>query len=156
MRRRKKQKPIRRHHGMRNSAEWTSWQGMKKRCGNPRHEVFRYYGARGIKVCNRWIYGAHGRSGFQLFFLDMGRKPSPAHTLDRIDNDGNYTPGNCRWATILEQNRNRRGVKLSPAKARHIRKGNATNKMLAIKYGCSRGAIWRARIGLTWREVRRF
>ncbi len=75
---------------------------MKQRCYNPRFHKYADYGARGIKVCERW------RDSFEAFLGDMGPKPSPRHTLDRKENDGDYTPENCRWATSLEQGANKR------------------------------------------------
>lgn len=76
------------------------WQGMKKRCMNPSSNVFRHYGERGIRVCEEW------RISYDAFLADMGERPSPQHSLDRINNEGNYEPSNCRWATRTEQNNN--------------------------------------------------
>ena len=80
--------------------------GMKQRCMNPNSHIWKYYGGRGIKVCARWL----GRVGFDNFVDDMGPKPTPQHTLDRVDNDGDYAPGNCRWASMKEQALNRRAT----------------------------------------------
>jgi hypothetical protein len=83
--------------------EYLIWQGMIQRCTNRRHITFGRYGGRGIKVCARWM------GSFEAFFEDMGPKPSPSHSLDRYpDRDGNYEPGNVRWATSKEQTRNTR------------------------------------------------
>lgn len=81
------------------------WRSMKRRCQNPKDKRFARYGGRGIKVCARWL------DSFDAFAADMGVCPSGA-SLDRIDNDGNYEPGNCRWATKLEQTNNRSNSKL--------------------------------------------
>ena len=81
--------------------EYRSWQMMKNRCHNPKARDYKYYGARGITVCKRW------RDSYEAFLVDMGRKPSPLHTLDRKNSDKGYTPSNCRWATREEQSRNR-------------------------------------------------
>lgn len=72
---------------------------MKKRCTNPNSRNYKRYGGRGITVCERW-------QSFENFFSDMGKKPSPEHSIDRINNDGNYEPSNCRWATRIQQREN--------------------------------------------------
>lgn len=78
---------------------------MLRRCTNPEAWQWGYYGGRGIKVCQRWNTVDGG--SFENFLADMGERPSSSVSLDRIDNDGDYEPGNCRWATRVEQRRNR-------------------------------------------------
>lgn len=80
---------------------YSTWDAMKQRCSNPNNAKYRHYGGRGIKVCERWLT-------FSSFLEDVGEKPSPKHTLDRIDNDGDYERANVRWATQREQNFNQR------------------------------------------------
>lgn len=92
-------------HGKSNSPEWVAWRAMKQRCYDPKFRAFPYYGGRGISVCERW------RNSFDAFYADMGLKPSSAHSLDRIDVEGNYEVSNCRWATAVEQSANKRIVK---------------------------------------------
>ena len=82
--------------------EYRTWERMLSRCGNPRNISYKNYGARGITVCDRW------RESFLAFLEDMGIKPDPSLTLERIDNDKGYEPGNCRWATRADNLANRR------------------------------------------------
>lgn len=98
-------KPLRLRHGHayfgRVTPVYQTWVGMIQRCTNQRGPGWKYYGGRGIKVCDRWL------SSFENFLADMGEKPEGL-SLDRINNDGNYEPSNCRWATRSEQQKNRR------------------------------------------------
>lgn len=89
-----------------------SFSGMLGRCTNENDRYFENYGGRGIVVCDRWLNGEGGKTGFALFLKDMGPRPSASHSIDRRDNDGNYEPDNCRWATPTEQARNRRSNRL--------------------------------------------
>lgn len=93
-------------HGMTNTPEFRSWHSMIKRCTHPSHTFWKRYGGRGITVCDRWRNGEGGRSGFECFYDDMGIRRRGL-TIDRINNDGNYEPSNCRWATHSEQQKNK-------------------------------------------------
>ena len=93
-------------HGMSNSIEWRTWSGIIQRCHNPKSDNYHRYGGSGIEVCPRW------RTGFINFFSDMGKRPNGKYSLERIDNSKGYSPENCKWATVYEQARNRRDIRL--------------------------------------------
>lgn len=93
---------LKERHGMNGTPEYLAWQNMKARCYKKNCSGYTNYGGRGIEVCDQW------RNSFSAFYAYMGKRPTPKHSIDRLDNDGNYEPSNCHWATRLEQQRNRR------------------------------------------------
>lgn len=127
------------HSGRVKSSTYNSWQQMIRRCNNKTHKQYKNYGGRGIIVCARWL----GKRGFENFLKDMGERPSGL-TIERIENNGNYEPENCKWASYLEQNRNRRSN-------RYIEYGG--KKMILAQWarelGISGGTL-RKRLVLGW------
>lgn len=119
--------PKPRTHGKSRTKEFKNWDAMLGRCRNPNNSAFANYGGRGIKVCDRWV------NSFEDFMADMGPRP-PGYTVERIDNNGDYEPSNCKWATRKEQSRNRR-ISITAAEDEAIK-----NYFLA---GYSGGAIAR-------------
>lgn len=101
-----------RAHGASKTKLYKVWASMKQRCENPRNKSYKNYGARGISVCDAWS------SSFEKFLFDMGERPAPDLSIDRINNDGDYEPGNCRWATAAEQRLNTRPQKPGLGRAR--------------------------------------
>ena len=93
-------------HGMSNTPEHQTWGSMLSRCHNPNHRAYKHYGGRGIFVCERW------RKSFQSFLDDVGFRPTPQHSIDRIDNNAGYEIDNVRWATVEEQRNNKRNNRI--------------------------------------------
>lgn len=127
-------------HGGSRLPEYGIWCGMRRRCSNPNDAAWRYYGGRGIKVCARWD------ESFSAFLEDMGRRPSPKHSIDRYpDNNGDYEPGNCRWATSKEQCRNTRANYL-------LEYGGETKCVSewADQYGVSSSILYSRLVKLGW------
>ena len=133
-------------HNMRYSPEYRVWQGMKDRCFNYKSTFYYRYGGRGITVCERW------KNSFISFYEDMGERPFDGYDLDRIDNDGDYEPDNCRWISHLENCRNSTQTKLRKVDAQDIKnnKNNYSVKYLSLLYGVSENAIYSIKNGRTW------
>lgn len=124
-------------HGATRSPTYVSWQSMRSRCNKSDDLHYPLYGGRGIKVCGRW-------DAFDNFLHDMGERPSNAHSIDRIDVNGDYTPDNCRWATAKEQGLNRRDTRWITYKGDTL-----STKDMAEKYGIPRTTL-RRRIDSGW------
>jgi hypothetical protein len=134
-------------HGMSKTSTYHIWQAMKDRCYNKKKKAYKRYGGRGIVVCDRW------KNSFLAFFNDMGEKPFSGAQIDRIDNDGNYEPSNCRWATSTQNNRNMSSTKINREKVIVIRKKyNGLNTLeLAKEFGVHRTTIYDIVKRRTWK-----
>lgn len=130
---------------------YSVWSNMRRRCYDSSNIGYRNYGGRGITVCERW------KNSFANFYVDMGDKPSPKHSLGRVDNDSNYEPNNCRWETHTQQKRNTRRTMLSEEDIPKIRnsysKSEATIGGLAQHYGVSPGCIWAVVFNRSWKDI---
>ena len=127
---------------------YVTWCEMKRRCYDSNYWPYEYYGAKGIKVCDRWL------ESFDNFANDMGERPS-GRTLDRINNNGDYQPDNCRWATRAQQQQNRRACKLTMPMAREMRKlaaQGARQVELARRFDVSHADVWHVVNSHTWKE----
>lgn len=129
------------------SPTYSTWSNMVARCHNPKSDQYRWYGARGIAVCDRWRV-------FAMFAADMGERPSPKHSIDRIDVTGNYEPGNCRWVMGAQQARNRRSSRLTEDDVRWMRWARAYAGVqlsrLGTAYGVAKSTAADAISGRRW------
>ena len=135
-------------HGWGCTPTYRSWYSMLERCRNPRNASYENYGRRGISVCERW-------HDIESFVADMGPRPE-GMTLDRINPDGNYEPSNCRWASVLDQQRSKRNVRCSIEIAQRIRAGEfngMTNKEIASKFSFDASTVSRIKAGEAWRDA---
>ena len=137
------------HNGC-GSLEYEIWCGIKQRCFNPDNKTYLNYGARGITMYKEWVYN------YQAFLDYVGPKPFKNATIDRIDNDGNYEPGNVRWATYTKQARNTRKTVLNIPLVKRIKtmiKNGLSNKEISNLTGINRTTIYNVRVGNTWKDV---
>lgn len=114
-----------------NQPEYGAWCGMIARCENPKNDKYHIYGAKGIKVCQRW------RHSYAAFLEDMGAKPGPTYSIDRINTTGDYEPSNCRWATQKQQQRNR-----------------SNNRIVEFMGRSQCIAAWAEELGLSYKMIR--
>jgi len=133
-------------HGYTGTKEHRAWINMRQRCYNKNKPRYLYYGARGIKVCDTW------RNDFLAFHAYMGDCPNTQYSVDRINNAGDYEPGNVRWATSREQGRNNRQCKLDMDKAREIRNSDLPRKQLMLIYGIGYSTLNNVLYNKTWKE----
>ena len=136
-----------RQHRQTGTPEHQAWIQIRSRCTNQNLRSFKDYGGREISVCARW-------DSFENFLADMGKRPSAKHSIDRFpDNDGNYEPGNCRWATKKEQGRNRRTTKLNDDAVSQIKlllSQGVFQEKIALRFGVCRSLISLIKSGARW------
>lgn len=131
-------------HGLSHSPEYHAWHDMKARCTDREHNAFKYYGGRGIKVCDDWLTGSGSLEPIECFVRDMGMRPKGKFSLERRDTDGDYEPSNCYWAPLSLQARNRRVC------TRHYYKGESLSVAdLAEKYSIPMRRI-QSRLEIGW------
>jgi len=134
-------------HGLTDTHEqYAVWRSMHGRCNNPKDKSYKRYGGRGIRVCDRW-------RDFSLFIKDMGERPSKKHSIDRINNDGNYESNNCRWSTSAEQAHNTSKTKLTNEKVIYIRSSSKSAAELSNELKVSTTLIYDVRECKVWKNV---
>lgn len=137
-------------HGMNSAVEYKTWQQMKERCLNQKGKDFHKYGGRGISVYDAWV------NSFELFFAHVGKRPAGCKSLDRINNDGNYEPGNVRWATPAQQSRNTRLTKLTSEKVANIRARlllGEPQHSVGMSYGITQQYVSKIANNLVWKDI---
>lgn len=137
-------------HGHSRGATYTSWVEMNRRCkDDPACRDYARYAGRGITVCERW------RNDFAAFLSDMGERPGRGYSIDRIDNNRGYEPGNCRWATRVQQRRNQSRTKLTPETVAWIRKNNGAMSYarMAMHLGVAQTMVSAVARGVAWAEA---
>lgn len=132
-------------HGKYGTRAYKIWGGMKSRCTNPNVKHYTSYGGRGIKVCERWM-------SFEAFHDDMG-DPPPGMSIERLDVNGDYEPGNCVWASASDQGRNTRRTKLDAETVVGLRSGELSRNEVIERTGCARSTVNMAIRGGNWRDL---
>ncbi|MNE26673.1 hypothetical protein D3C80_1200490 [compost metagenome] len=135
------------------TATYSSWSAMRERVLSKTHHAYARYGGRGIEICERWLVGEGLLSGYECFLEDMGERPD-GHSIDRIDTNGNYEPGNCRWATPAMQARNAVDNKMSGMDVgilhAMVANDNSPLSTMADRFGISKQHAWRIKTGQRW------
>jgi hypothetical protein len=133
---------------------------MVQRCTNPDHKNFKDYGGRGIDVCDQWRDGVGDLNGYECYAqyvgIHLGPKPGPGYSVDRIDNDRSYEPGNLRWATQSVQRRNQRppvSKRFTVAAIREIWLATGSHRAIAERFGISKSQVGQIKLGKTWAHL---
>lgn len=130
-------------HGMFGTPTYSTWSSMMTRCTNPNSKSFNEYGGRGISVCDEW-------KTFSGFFASMGEKPAKGMSIERLDVNGNYEPGNCVWANATQQARNTRRTKLNASIVQQIRDGAVSTLQVMKSTGCAKSTVGMAKRHVNW------
>ena len=125
------------------SPEYNTYSGMKDRCYNTSHVRFKDYGGKGIVVCERWMQGEDGKTGFECFLEDMGQKPNGKHSIERKKVSEGYHPDNCRWASHKEQSRNKTTTRWVEIGGQKLSLAEAVEKYSTVSYYTVRMRIQR-------------